>query len=238
MQQKDYYKILGVKENAGQDEIKKVYKKLAVKYHPDKNPKNKKQAEEKFKEISEAYYVLGNPEKRKQYDMMRKFGYAGAGAGTGTGYGGAYGFNFDEFLKQFSGFGGTGRGRTTFSSRGDYSVFNDIFEDMFGLGGGKGGSSFFHFSPGADTGAYNTAQGFDYDATPQMQTDFTKTVTLSPQQAREGGKIKLKLSSGKVLMVKIPQNARQGQKLKIPGEGNICPCCSKKGDLFLELYIK
>ena len=236
MQQKDYYKILSVKENASQDEIKKVYKKLAVKYHPDKNPKNKKQAEEKFKEISEAYYVIGNPEKRSQYDMMRKYGYAGAGT-SGPGYGSAYGFNVDDFLKQFTGSGGSGRRRTRSSPQGDYSIFNDVFEDLFSMGGSKGGSSFFRYSPGADTDAYS-AQDFGYNASPQVDTDFTKTITLSSQQARTGGKIKLSLSSGKVLMVKIPQNARQGQKLRITGAGNVCPCCGKKGDLLLELVIK
>ncbi len=237
MQQKDYYKILGVKENATQAEIKKAYKKLAVKYHPDKNPKNKKQAEEKFKGISEAYYVVGNPEKRKQYDMMRKYGYSGAQAGRG-GQGQAYGFNFDEFLRQYTGFGGSKKRRAGFSSRGDYSIFNDIFEDIFGIGGGGGRSSFFHFSPGDDSQTYAKPQGFNYDKEPQVKTDFIKVVNLSPQQAMQGGKIKLSLSTGKVLMVKIPQNARNGQKLKIPGEGNICPYCGKKGDLILELSIK
>lgn len=91
---KDYYKILGVNENATQEEIKQAYKKLAMRYHPDKNPGDK-QAEEKFKEINEAYSVLSDPEKRKQYDQLRKFG-VGAGAG----------FNYEDIFSNFkTGFG-------------------------------------------------------------------------------------------------------------------------------------
>jgi molecular chaperone DnaJ len=97
---KDYYKILGVSENATQDEIKQAYKKLAMKYHPDRNPGDK-QAEEKFKEINEAYSVLSDPEKRKQYDQLRKFGYAGAEGGFQGG-----GFNFEDIFSNFrTGFG-------------------------------------------------------------------------------------------------------------------------------------
>ncbi len=93
---KDYYKILGVSENATQEEIKQAYKRLAMKYHPDRNPGDK-QAEEKFKEINEAYSVLSDPEKRKQYDQLRKFG---VGAGVGTGFGEGFNFGFgDSFLE-------------------------------------------------------------------------------------------------------------------------------------------
>ncbi len=93
---KDYYKILGVSENATQEEIKQAYKRLAMKYHPDRNLGDK-QAEEKFKEINEAYSVLSDPEKRKQYDQLRKFG---VGAGVGTGFGEGFNFGFgDSFLE-------------------------------------------------------------------------------------------------------------------------------------------
>jgi molecular chaperone DnaJ len=118
---KDFYSTLGVSRSASQDEIKKAYRKLAMKYHPDKNPNDKK-AEEQFKEISEAYEILSDEKKREMYDQ---FGFAGAGAGyAGAGAGGP-------------GFGGFQQG---FGSSDD---FQDIFGDMFGdVFGGRAGGGF------------------------------------------------------------------------------------------------
>ncbi|MEJ2053963.1 MAG: molecular chaperone DnaJ [Calditrichaceae bacterium] len=102
---RDYYEVLGVSKGASAEEIKKAYRKLAVQYHPDKNPDNK-EAEEKFKEIAEAYAVLNDPKKRQQYD---RFGHGGMGAGGGGGFGGfdAGGFDISDALRQFmeQGFG-------------------------------------------------------------------------------------------------------------------------------------
>ena len=95
---KDYYKILGVQENADQTEIKRIYRQLAKKYHPDAN-QGDKQAEERLKEISEAYDVLSNPEKKQKYDQMRKYGFQG----------GTQGFNFNNMdFGHFRQYGGTG----------------------------------------------------------------------------------------------------------------------------------
>ncbi len=120
--QRDYYEILGVDRNATPDEIKKAYRKLAVKYHPDKNPGDK-EAEAKFKEVAEAYSVLSDPQKRQQYD---RFGHAGPGA-TGTGGFGGFDMDFDlsdalrQFMEQGFGFGdifgGAGGARRRSSSR-------------------------------------------------------------------------------------------------------------------------
>lgn len=112
MAKRDYYEILGVNKNAAEDEIKKAYRKLAIKYHPDKNPDDKA-AEEKFKEAAEAYEVLSNTEKRQRYDQ---FGHAGVGGNAGGGYGG--GMNMDDIFSQFG----------------------DIFGGAFGGFGGGGGS--------------------------------------------------------------------------------------------------
>ena len=115
MAKRDYYEILGVGKNANEEEIKKAYRKLAIKYHPDKNPDDK-QAEEKFKEAAEAYEILSNSEKRQRYDQFGHAGVSGAAGGTG-GFGG--GMNMDDIFSQFG----------------------DIFGGAFGGFGGGGGRS-------------------------------------------------------------------------------------------------
>lgn len=130
MAEKDYYEILGVKKTASEGEIKKAYRDLAKKYHPDKN-KGNKEAENRFKEISEAYAVLSDSEKRSQYDRLGREAFGPGGANPFAG------FDFSEFMG-----GGAGRGgrRTTSqqSRRGGASTINitDIFGDLFGGGGG------------------------------------------------------------------------------------------------------
>ena len=121
---KDYYKILGVNEDANQDEIKSAYRRLAKQYHPDANPGNK-QAEEKFKDISEAYEVLSDPQKRQKYDQMRKFGFSG---GQGFDFGN---FDFGEFGKAWHRSGQRG------FSFGGFDLFGglgDIFSQFFDMG--------------------------------------------------------------------------------------------------------
>ncbi|HRH11714.1 MAG TPA: molecular chaperone DnaJ [Bacteroidia bacterium] len=113
MAKRDYYEILGVQKGASDDDIKKAYRKLAIKYHPDKNPDDKA-AEEKFKEAAEAYEVLSNAEKKQRYDQ---FGHAGVNGGAG-GFSGSGGMNMDDIFSQFG----------------------DIFGGAFGFGGGNGGS--------------------------------------------------------------------------------------------------
>ena len=120
MEKKDYYEVLGVGRSASTGEIKKAYRKLALQYHPDRNPGDK-EAEEKFKEATEAYEVLRDTEKRSKYDQ---FGHAGVSAGAGPGFGGfSGGFDISDalraFMRDFGGFGG--------------------FEDLFGMGGGQDG---------------------------------------------------------------------------------------------------
>src|SRR6185295_19636031 len=125
-QNKDFYAVLGVSASASQDEIKKQYRKLAARYHPDKNPNDAKAAD-RFKEISEAYQVIGDPDKRKQYDQMRQLGAFGGGRSGGAGFGGGFGgtgasggYRYEEF--DIGGLGGLG----------------EIFSSMFG-GGARGG---------------------------------------------------------------------------------------------------
>lgn len=115
MSKRDYYEVLGVSRSAGADEVKKAYRKMAIKYHPDKNPNNK-EAEEKFKEAAEAYEILSNPEKKQRYDQ---FGHAGVGGAAGGGFGGG-GMNMEDIFSQF----------------GD--IFGEAFGGGFGGGGARG----------------------------------------------------------------------------------------------------
>ena len=112
-QKRDYYEVLGVSKGASEQEIKKAYKKMAIKYHPDRNPGDK-EAEEKFKEAAEAYDVLHDPQKRQRYDQFGHEGLSGAG-----GFGGGAGMNMDDI----------------------FSMFGDIFGGGFGGFGGFGGRS-------------------------------------------------------------------------------------------------
>lgn len=130
MAKQDYYEILGVSKDATQDQIKAAYRKLAIKYHPDKNPDNK-EAEEKFKQISEAYQVLSDAQKRKQYDQ---FGHSGAEGGFGGFGGGAGGMNMDDIFRNFEDifgdiFGGGGR-RQTKKSGPSPKRGHDLFKDI------------------------------------------------------------------------------------------------------------
>ncbi|MBK7855355.1 MAG: DnaJ domain-containing protein [Bacteroidetes bacterium] len=116
MAKRDYYEILGVAKNANETELKKAYRQLAIKYHPDKNPGNK-EAEEKFKEAAEAYEVLSDAQKRQRYDQ---FGHQGMGGAAGGGNGGGHHMNMEDIFSQF----------------GDIFGGHNPFESFFGGGGG------------------------------------------------------------------------------------------------------
>ena len=124
MAKRDYYEVLGIGRDAAEDEIKKAFRKLAIKYHPDKNPENRKEAEAKFKEVAEAYDVLCDPQKRQQYDRFGHEGMRGAGVHTYTD------FSFEDILRAF-GFGG--------------DVFGEgMFGDIFGQRGPRRGNDLEH----------------------------------------------------------------------------------------------
>jgi curved DNA-binding protein len=182
MEYKDYYKTLGVDKKASQDDIKKAFRKLAVKYHPDKNPGDKK-AEEKFKEVNEANDVLSDPEKRKKYDEL--------------------GENWQQYQQyQQAGGAGQGRGRqyTYSSSSGDTGQFSDFFESIFGSGSqGFGGFS------GGGRRSNMQMRGEDHEAETTISLDeafhgATRQVNLQHQKLNL--KIKPGIADGQVLRMK------------------------------------
>lgn len=212
---KDYYKILGVSESASVDELKKAYRVLAKKYHPDTNPNNKP-AEEKFKEISEAYYVLGDAKKRQEYDSYKKAGFSGGSGyssrsgGGASGFQGAQGFNFEEILRAFQG-GSSGGGRQSYRFGGSMRGFEDVF----------GGSS--------------EEEGSDH---PKVSADAAATLQISKSRAQKGGEVSFAISDGKKITVKIPAGIESGKKLRLSRQGNTCPTCEHPGDLILTIKVE
>ena len=169
-EKRDYYEVLGVPKNASDDEIKKAYRKLAVKYHPDKNPGDK-EAEAKFKEISEAHEVLSDKQKRARYDQ---FGHAGVGGASGGAYGGFGGGN------PFSGGNFNFNGQTFNFDFGGGGAFDDILGSLFGFGAG---------------GARRPRRGADYQTAVTLSFEeaifgTTKTVSV------DGTDLKVKIPAG------------------------------------------
>ncbi|MEK6375867.1 MAG: J domain-containing protein [Acidobacteriota bacterium] len=174
MAAKDYYDILGVKKTATDDELKKAYRTLAKKYHPDKN-KGNKEAENKFKEISEAYAVLSDKEKREQYDRLGREAFSG-GSPFGAG-----GFDFSQFAEQFGRAGGRARGGRR-TGGGGGGGFTDIFSDLFGGGGGAG------YEPGPERGP---------DLEAELTIDFRDAVLGATMDLTiNGSSIKVRIPEG------------------------------------------
>jgi curved DNA-binding protein len=215
----DYYRVLGVSKNASKDEIKKAFRKLALKYHPDQN-KDNKEAEEKFKKINEAYAVLSNDEKRKQYDMFGAEGFSKRFSREDI----FRGFDFNGIFKEF----GIGDlfGRSFFSdipgggrrSRGrSSSSFG--FQDPFG-GGGPGG-----FSQGGGT--------------PPPQRAETE-LQVSLEDVVFGAKKRVSLDTGsgvEKIDISIPKGIEDGQKIRLKGKGPMDPFSGQRGDLYSKITI-
>ncbi len=248
MAKRDYYEVLGIDKNASEDEIKKAYRKIAIKYHPDRNPDNK-EAEEKFKEAAEAYDVLHDPQKRQQYDQ---FGFDGpAGMGGFGGFGGGGGFSMDDIFSMFgdvfgghSGFGGFGgfsgggghaqyRGsdlrlkvRLTLQEVANgvtkkFKVRKDITCDCCHGSGAENGSS-------AETCPKCHGSGVVIK-TVRTMLGMMQTQTECPECHGEGTVIKNKchkcggtgvVKGEEVVEIKIPAGVAEGMVVNVPGKGN------------------
>ncbi len=214
----DYYKILGVNKNASKDEIKKAYKKLAMKYHPDKNKGNKK-SEERFKIINEAYAVLSDDNKRKQYDNFGAENFSNRFSQEDI----FKGFDFGSIFEEF-GFGGGG----------------DVFSNFFG--GGKrprsGQGQSFSFDFGGNPFAARDARSRNQAQNRNLDREIALLLTL--EEAIAGGKKTVSFDSGAGIdriVIVIPMGIEEGKKLKVKGKGGIDPMTGQRGDLFCQIKI-
>jgi len=190
MDYKDYYKVLGVERNASEEDIRKAYRKLAMQYHPDRNP-NDKQAEERFKEINEAYQVLSDAQKRSHYDQL------GSDYSNWQRRGAPGDFNWD----QYGGFPG--------GVRVEYSDLDDLF------GGAGGFSDFFRtiFGRGGEGGGTGTRT-----RTRQQPQGYQQELEITLEEAYQGTTRVLQ-TDGKQKQVRIPAGVRTGSKVRVAGAG-------------------
>jgi DnaJ-class molecular chaperone len=237
MNYKDYYQILGVPKNAAQKDLKSTYRKLAKKWHPDANPNNQKEAEDKFKEIQEAYEVLGDPDKRRKYDML--------------------GSNWQEAANQAE------QQRRYRSAQSDAFQF-DFGDFGSGAPGGPSGFSDFFDMFFSGTGRRGTAQSAGFS---QRGQDLETTIELSLRDVYDGGKKSISLQledvcprcrgtgtvsgalcpqchgTGRLLTTKkfevtIPRGIGEGQRIRLAGQGGAGIGGGPNGDLFLVVKIK
>ena len=251
MAKRDFYDILGVSKNASAEEIKKAYRKMAIKYHPDKNPGNK-EAEESFKEAAEAYDILSTPAKKQKYDQ-----YGHQGMGGGGNYSGGAGFSMDDIFSQF----------------GDVFGDDNAFGSFFGGGGGSRGGSRHHSGSNIRIKIKLTlaemrsgvekkvkyrhmveAQGVKYDDCRncggtgavrkitntflgQMATQSAchvcggmgRVISSKPREANEQGQIAVEFET----TIKIPGGVADGMQLSVNGKGNAGPGGGPAGDLIV-----
>ena len=251
---RDYYEILGVQKNAGADEIKKAYRKLALKYHPDRNPGDKA-AEEKFKEAAEAYAVLSDPEKRAQYDQ---FGHSLGGGGfqgfqgfeeSFRGFGDIFGDLFEDF------FGSTTRGGRSGARRGsDLEVTVEVTleevlkgkeisleiprretcEDCQGTGAAKG-SKKSQCTECRGTGEIRMTQGFFSlrRVCPRCQGQGERIEKPCPECRGQG-----RVEKRRKINVKVPPGIDHGSRLKISGEGEAGENGGPRGSLYVRVLVK
>lgn len=249
----DYYKILGVSRDATDEEIKKAYRKLALKYHPDRN-QGSKEAEEKFKEICEAYEVVSDPQKRKNYDL---FGHRGGAEGFG-GFGdwsfstGGFGDVFEDIFSDFFGVGGRRRTRAERGADLRYNLEISFEEAVFGVEkkirvprwehcdncGGTGAR------PGTGLGVCPTCNGAGQIRFQQGFFSVSRTCSHCQGEGRfikepcPGCHGRKKVDKERALSVWIPAGVETGTRLKLSGEGEAGSHGGPPGDLYVVLTVK
>ena len=212
---KDYYKILGLSKTASAEEIKKAYRKLAMKYHPDRN-RDDKDAESRFKDISEAYAVLSDKEKRKQYNTFGSEGFQSRFTQEDI----FRDFDFGDIFREF-GFKGGGRGQ---------NIFSNMFGGMGQTGFGRGGAS-YHSPFGAQGGRPRPIKG----------KDIEYRLSLTLEEAFENTEKVISYKSGNLnqdnVSVKIPAGISTGKKLRLQGKGHPGLNGGSNGDLYIQVQI-
>lgn len=246
MKYKDYYETLGIKRDASDAEIKSAYRKLARKYHPDVN--KTKEAEEKFKDINEAYEVLGDKQKRQRYDSLGSSWQGGADYTPPPGFEN-FNFNFNQGGTQSFDFGGSG---------GFSDFFSSLFGDMM-----SGGASQSGFNSGFDFGtrSSNTNSYRTNSSQKEEDLDITKTLNVTAKEIFDNKPISVTftemskcgfcngggycshcggtgiLSTPKTVKVKLPKDIKEGKKVRLKGEGKTDKY-GRKGDLYLIINFK
>ena len=263
MAKRDYYEVLGVSKNATQDDIKKAYRKLAIQYHPDKNPGNK-EAEEKFKEATEAYEVLSDEKKRKTYDQFGFAGLDGMNSGFSGDFRSTHAFHdfedifggFDDIFNSFFGFGGSsGRRRSSNSNRGSdlrydleiglkEAVFGTTVEitysrnvtcDACGGTGAESGSKRRTCPTCQGTGQIRRSTGFFSIAQTCPSCHGEGTLIDKPCRVCNGTGLKKKPEK---LKVDIPPGIQEGKKLRFANKGESGANGGPEGDLYVYIHVK
>ncbi|HET7821804.1 MAG TPA: DnaJ C-terminal domain-containing protein [Ornithinibacter sp.] len=224
--EKDFYAILGVPQDADQAAIKKAYRKLARKHHPDQNAGDAS-SEKRFKDIGEANAVLSDPKQREEYDAIRQMAHGGARFRAGGPGGGNAGFE-----DVFSAFGGGGGQRVRFSTGGQGGAgqpdLDDLLAQMFGgAAGGAGGAR----------GAADPFSGFSAPRGPRAGADVQARTTLSFRDAVEGATVTLQTAEGRRITTKVPAGVKDGQKIRLRGKGGEGDPGAARGDLILTVAV-
>jgi curved DNA-binding protein len=219
MEYKDYYKLLGVSQDADEKEVRSAFRRLARQYHPDVNP-NDPEAEERFKEINEAYEVLSDPEKRSKYDQLgadwQRYQQAGGRPGE---------YDWGRWSTAPPG----EEGQRVYVRYGNPEDLEDLF------GGGSPFSDFFTQVFGGER-PHGAPGGYEYRPRPQRGQDYEQGIEITLREAH-AGTTRMFQKDGRRLEVKIPPGARTGTRIRIAGEGGGGAAGGEAGDLYLRVHV-